>query len=595
MRKLRVMATTLSVRVFEKNERVVLLPWAFIELFGETCTVQDLFDDIKAGKFHVNLKKQKCENLKVLHCTSSTNHKLLEEIVASTTSNIIQKCKYFNMLYFTVHVEHDNDCETCKVGLPSSAYRPSKPNAFQLLMASANAQKPECTPIESPKTAKEEQYNAVLKLLNDSGCAISKAGGRVTSRFVQTISNAAWYIDGHTHTMERESSRKFPECLKMLLSFNKPEKSKHRKRKIENLSREKLFDLSFALKEAVQSMQFAKSNEWCIFKIDCLKVAHVMEDYARYLAETNQKMLRLHATPQSDIEKKACVKVLPVNETPHQKLRLLNEKVKSSDAYVAISVLEYLEGHVNRKQIYETIHNNLQLGGLSAKCVHYVYVPGGQKQALHFVWRIAEEADETEVIQECVDITRAIEKNIPHFERRVTKKSFEESYGFLTSKVALRSMFRDLSGDGSAPINLSTSEIDRRLDYALLCEDTDILVDLRNQPPKTTSDKFKLFFEETERYLSNDVGVACHDRRHGEQLYLAKAVSFSDLRRRVKELVPEGTEIPSVKWLRYQFQPLNPRAKTSSYYKARIQIKMMVQKRQVSIQCNRVAVKKRNV
>ena len=77
------------------------------------------------------------------------------------------------------------------------------------------------------------------------------------------------------------------------------------------------------------------------------------------------------------------------------------------------------------------------------------------------------------------------------------------------------------------------------------------------------------------------VGVACQERRHGQELYLAKAVSFNDVHKRVQELVPVGTNIPSVKWMRYQFQPIHPLAHTASYYKGAINIKMMVQKRQV--------------
>ncbi|CAB4017899.1 Hypothetical predicted protein [Paramuricea clavata] len=64
-------------------------------------------------------------------------------------------------------------------------------------------------------------------------------------------------------------------------------------------------------------------------------------------------------------------------------------------------------------------------------------------------------------------------------------------------------------------------------------------------------------------------------------LYLAKAVSIKDLHSTVKERMPEGANITSVKWLRYQFQPLNPKANTSKYYKGNINVKMMVQKRQV--------------
>ena len=66
-----------------------------------------------------------------------------------------------------------------------------------------------------------------------------------------------------------------------------------------------------------------------------------------------------------------------------------------------------------------------------------------------------------------------------------------------------------------------------------------------------------------------------------KDLYLAKAVSIKDLHKRVAERVPQGTAIPSVKWLRYQFQPINPRANTAKYYKGSMEIKMMVQKRQV--------------
>ena len=100
------------------------------------------------------------------------------------------------------------------------------------------------------------------------------------------------------------------------------------------------------------------------------------------------------------------------------------------------------------------------------------------------------------------------------------------------------------------------------------------------QPPRRIHTASSL---RRQRYLSEDVGVACHEQRHGQQLYLAKAVSLKDLHQRVKERIPEGTNIPSVKWLRYQFQPLNPRANTAKYYKDEMNIKMMVQKRQVRL------------
>ena len=175
-------------------------------------------------------------------------------------------------------------------------------------------------------------------------------------------------------TIERESSQKFPDNLKRFLGFNRQELSKHRKRIVGNLSRGKLPELSMCLREAVQVMLFAKSDEWCSLKIECLKVAHVMDDYARYLLQTKQKMLKLHATPQSSIEKNANVKVLPVSATPHYKLTLLDEKVKDTEPFVPVCVLEYLNGSQNRKQVYDVIHSHLHLGGYQSNAF-IMYVP----------------------------------------------------------------------------------------------------------------------------------------------------------------------------------------------------------------------------
>ena len=143
-------------------------------------------------------------------------------------------------------------------------------------------------------------------------------------------------------------------------------------------------------------------------------------------------------------------------------------------------------------------------------------------------------------------------------------------------------MFKELTRDASASCSLSEKEIDTRFKFALISEEADIVVDLRRQISEKEGDTFRKFFIATENYLKEKVGIACQDRRHGEQLYLAKAISINDLHRRVADMVGEDVKIPSVKWLRYQFQPLNPRANTAKYYNGQMNIKMMVQKRQVN-------------
>lgn len=74
----------------------------------------------------------------------------------------------------------------------------------------------------------------------------------------------------------------------------------------------------------------------------------------------------------------------------------------------------------------------------------------------------------------------------------------------------------------------------------MLSEDPDIIVNLRHLPPDK-KDSFRDFFTETERDLSEDIGVAVQERRHGQQLYLAKAVSLKALHQRVPESIREGS------------------------------------------------------
>ena len=108
-------------------------------------------------------------------------------------------------------------------------------------------------------------------------------------------------------------------------------------------------------------------------------------------------------------------------------------------------------------------------------------------------------------------------------------------------------------------------------------EDPDLVIDLREHN-HSTSDKFKLFWEQCKAYLQEVTAV--HERRHDQVTYLAAAISVRDLIEQVKKRCPEGTPIPSEQWTRLQFWPKNPRTKVASYYQKVIEIKMMVQKRQ---------------
>ena len=76
----------------------------------------------------------------------------------------------------------------------------------------------------------------------------------------------------------------------------------------------------------------------------------------------------------------------------------------------------------------------------------------------------------------------------------ITKKAIKERFGNVASKVALRTIFEDLSDDPSTPEKLTSQEINDSFKEALNSEDPGILVDLRQQPPDSKKDTYKVFF-----------------------------------------------------------------------------------------------------
>jgi len=83
-----------------------------------------------------------------------------------------------------------------------------------------------------------------------------------------------------------------------------------------------------------------------------------------------------------------------------------------------------------------------------------------------------------------------------------------------------------------------------------------------------------VFWEECAKFLSEEVGSAVDDRRHGQITHLARAISVHDLVEQVKSHCPPDTLIPSTEWVRFQFWPKSPAAKSSLQYTGRFRMKL---------------------
>ena len=254
------------------------------------------------------------------------------------------------------------------------------------------------------------------------------------------------------------------------------------------------------------------STEWTEVRQDILQMILAVEHYCLHLRVSSVKNKVARETPCNEIEEKANVKVLKVNNALiHPALSKLNKHLEDVRMYNPISVREFLPTYCDTRRVYDVIEE-LKRNGLKCNCVHYAHHVCGNRQSLHFIWKTDEAESTSDTIQKCLPIIMKIEADMPIHAKRITKQQFMHAFGFVAKPVTLRAIFQDLRRDESAPTNLNVKAIDDRFKYAMDCEDAAILVDLRNQLPENQTDTFKDFFAETEKYLGEEIGVVSHEK-----------------------------------------------------------------------------------
>ena len=127
--------------------------------------------------------------------------------------------------------------------------------------------------------------------------------------------------------------------------------------------------------------------------------------------------------------------------------------------------------------------------------------PEGNKASLHFLWKGRDGESDSNAIDDSTKVIKKIEVDAPVYERQITKRNFQRAFGFVADPVALRAIFKQLTGDNSAPSNLNEKEIDERFRFAMLSEDSGIMVNLRHQAPEKQPDTFKNLFRSYRKIL----------------------------------------------------------------------------------------------
>lgn len=88
------------------------------------------------------------------------------------------------------------------------------------------------------RTRKDELYNELVSCFSSMGVSWENPEQHGKA-FITDMCNVLWYLDGH-HAVLSSRSCSIPSFFSRFTGFNKPELSKHRKRSISNLSRDKI-------------------------------------------------------------------------------------------------------------------------------------------------------------------------------------------------------------------------------------------------------------------------------------------------------------------------------------------------------------------
>ena len=154
------------------------------------------------------------------------------------------------------------------------------------------------TLISKEKNRKDGLYNAIVKF-----CSQNKLNWREPEKygkqFIQDLCNLLWYIDGH-HSVLSSQSCPIPLLFSNFIGYNKPELSKHRKRSISNLSRDKLLEHASALQDHATS-SWIQQPQWTTFKVSLIKLIESISSYASYLSIRNKAMKQHHSSPEPSV------------------------------------------------------------------------------------------------------------------------------------------------------------------------------------------------------------------------------------------------------------------------------------------------------
>ena len=364
-------------------------------------------------------------------------------------------------------------------------------------------------------------------MLNDENLrfpasSVSSSG----KNFVRMLSDLLWYIDGHQGTITKQGFP-IPNCFLKFEGYNIPEMAKHRKRQHSNLSADVLNSLSSSLFLNLQA-SFWAALPWQHLKRKMELIASSVSSYAVYLSSQSKKMGEAHhqTTPVRQLSNSLSIKYLkPCRQ--NTMFEAVSESLASKGYYECLFLNDFLPSDVRKR--YSFIQC-LEKSGLAYPIILLTHSSGNVMGNLNFVWKVEADVSIECCFQSSQKVVEQLKPQLPQFHTRAMRRALFTKYGRVTSGVkpaVLRSFYKDLTGDSSAPHDTHEAKVDARVQEILNMEPEDptTVLDLREVKSQVSRTKFEVFWEEARKYINESLGTVVDDRRHNNVTHLAKAIS----------------------------------------------------------------------
>ena len=111
--------------------------------------------------------------------------------------------------------------------------------------------------------------------------------GSQGGRFVNTLTDVLWYIDGHQEALRARTCH-IPAEFEIFVGFNNPEKSKHRKKEYTNLQNRVLKSYSNQLAD-ITLQPWMSSTKWKSVREAVVSLSESIGKYSNYLAHQSME------------------------------------------------------------------------------------------------------------------------------------------------------------------------------------------------------------------------------------------------------------------------------------------------------------------